>query len=355
MTTPAQVTLELTPSARFDVIDVSRLFDRDFGRFLDGCRRVLYCSHHTTAGYPDQQLAERLGHSRDRLSGFLEPFRSLFPQGAPYRHDEMELRDELTAEQKRVEPRNADSHLTFMSAGLHNCVTYDHRPSEPVWFVDLDGVHEHGVRTRRTTVLGFQRDDVVGVRILEIPVSAHPIDSVNLCAPELGLVDGLQEQIREHGVANGRLDLELLDEESHAGLTVNEYETLLMRHDLREVLRDPLRYMAERGRNLLRDPRSAATKTLNYAQYDLVQIYNELMSKVGHGAAYVEELVARFIAMPTIRFFGLKRSASFLVHDGDGRGWGSIVQGTYQSPILVQWSRCERGARRVRATLSRFE
>ncbi len=353
---PAEITLELTPRRRVDVIDVGARLAAEHVGALDGRRRVLYCSHHTTAGYPDQQLAERLGHSADRLSSFLAPFQRLFPEGASYRHDQIHLRDELSEAQREVEPRNADSHLTFISAGLHNCVTYDHRPGEPVWFVDLDGVHALGARRRRTTVVGFQREEVVGQTLLEVPVSSHPIDSVNLCAPGLGLVERLHEEIREHGIELGRLDLALDGEETHAGLTVNEYETLLMQHDLREVLHDPLRFVAEKTRSILRlrNPRALAHKTLNYAQYDLVQVFNQLMSHGGRRASWVEELIARFIAMPTIRFFGMKREASFLVRDSDGRGWGSIVQGAYQSPILIQWQKAGRGARRIRATLVRF-
>ena len=30
--------------------------------------------------------------------------------------------------QRQVEPRNADSHLAFIGAGLRNCVTYVNRP-----------------------------------------------------------------------------------------------------------------------------------------------------------------------------------------------------------------------------------
>ena len=35
----------------------------------------------------------------------------------------------------------------------------------------------------------------------------------------------------------------LVSLDDQAGLTVNEYETLLMKHDLVDVLRDPLRFM----------------------------------------------------------------------------------------------------------------
>ena len=37
-------------------------------------------------------------------------------------------------------------------------------------------------------------------------------------------------------------------------MTVNEYETLLMRNDLPQALSDPLRYVFQRGRRLLRHP-----------------------------------------------------------------------------------------------------
>ena len=36
----------------------------------------------------------------------------------------MELRTDLSDEQKRVESRNGDSHLTFIGAGMRNCATY---------------------------------------------------------------------------------------------------------------------------------------------------------------------------------------------------------------------------------------
>jgi hypothetical protein len=53
MLTPVVVSLEITPSARFDLINVR---DRviavrpDLERFA----QALYCSHHTTGGYLDQ-------------------------------------------------------------------------------------------------------------------------------------------------------------------------------------------------------------------------------------------------------------------------------------------------------------
>ena len=65
----------------------------------------------------------------------------MFPEGAGYEHDKMERRTELSADQKPVEPPNADSHLAFMAGALRTCVVYQNRPGEPVSFIDLDGVH----------------------------------------------------------------------------------------------------------------------------------------------------------------------------------------------------------------------
>ena len=47
---PYVTTLELSPSSRFDLIDVCEVINRVQGNVLAGFRRVLYSSHHTTAG-----------------------------------------------------------------------------------------------------------------------------------------------------------------------------------------------------------------------------------------------------------------------------------------------------------------
>ena len=82
-------------------------------------------------------------------------------------------------------------------------------------------------------------------------------------------------------MSKGRIRLTLAPGERHAGLTVNEYETLLMRHDLSEVLRDPLRFMAEKAGHMLGNPRAIPAKTLDYAKYDLVRVFNQLVDALG--------------------------------------------------------------------------
>ena len=71
----------------------------------------------------------------------------------------MDRRVELAPEQRVVEPKNADSHLAFIAAGLRTCVTYANRPDEPVCFVNLDGVNAGKPRRRHTRVIGFHREE----------------------------------------------------------------------------------------------------------------------------------------------------------------------------------------------------
>jgi len=352
MTQPAELNLELTPSQRCDAIDLrAQLRDR-FGDTLEAYRKAIYCSHHTTAGFLDRHVGRRLRHRAD-LFDFIGAFQRLFPEHADYEHDKLHLRTELSAEQRQTEPRNADSHLTFISAGMHNCVTYPTADTHPVYLVDLDGVHEHGARRRKASIIAYNDDRPVATVELEVPVSNHPVDSINVFSPELGLTEQLNDFIRHHGVSKGRLDISLASDEKDASLTVNEFETLLMQNDLRDVLRSPVRFMREKGRNLLRDPRSVPHKTLNYAQYDLVQLLNELMDAVGASESILERLLARLIGLPASRLLAVRRSVSLLVSDS-GRDAGAIVKGTYQSPILMQWRKPEHDRRHLTATLVAF-
>ncbi|GIV61693.1 MAG: hypothetical protein KatS3mg044_0559 [Rhodothermaceae bacterium] len=347
---PAEFTLELTPPSRFAVIDLTpRLEDR-----LAPFPRALFCSHHTTAGYLDQALCERLNHDPEAIQKYVRSFQKLFPPGADYFHDQLHLRTELSEAQRQCEPRNGDSHLTFISSGLESCVAYANRPDRPVFFIELDGTNGDDRRHRRTTIIGYNEEDIADVRYFEVPVSNHPIDSVNLRDPRLGLYDELQTHLRSLGITKGRIDLNLPPDERHAGLTVNEYETLLMRHDLAEVLQNPLRFMAEKGRNMLLDPRAIPLKARNYAKYDLVHLVNEMLDVLGLNESVVERIIDKFLRYPASRFLRLKRRVSLLVSDGATPGEGTIVHGTYQSPILVQWHRPEQAARKVRATFVRL-
>jgi thiamine phosphate synthase YjbQ (UPF0047 family) len=346
---PFELTLDLVPRSRYDAIDVGDRVREEFGDVLAQFRRAAYCSFHTTAGYLEQGLVARL-RTRDRLDPFIRAFLSLFPQGAEYRHDRLEDRVELSEEQRRVEPRNADSHLAFIASGLRNCVTYTVRACEPVYFMDLDGVHDGVARRRQTSVMAYNDAMVVGRVRVDVPVSKHPVDSVNLADPRLGVMASADELRRRHGVDNGRVDISLAGGERDAGVTVNEFETLLMRHDLAEVLADPFRFLARQGRRMLRDPRAIPAKSWGYAKYDVVQVLNELMDALRISESAVERLLVRVMAVPAARFLRLKRSVSLLVSEAR-RG---IVRGTYQSPILIQWASAPRQRRTLEVTLTRF-
>jgi len=351
--TPVEVTLELTPRTRFDIIDVRERLRTTHGDLLDVYPHHLYHSFHTTAGYLEQSLAARLTRDKATVAPYVEVFRTMFPEGAGYEHDQLERRQDLTSAERAVEPRNADSHLAFMAAGLSTCVSYVNRPQEPVCFVDLDGVTDGRPRRRLTSIVGFTRERDVAKLKIGVPVSDHPIDSINLKDPKLGIYEQIVQLVKQHGVTSGRVRLELAGGERQAGLTVNEYETLLMRHDLADVLRNPFRFAAEKGRHLLAHPRSIPSKALDYAKYDMVRALNQALDITGLRASLLERLFARAIAVPAGRFLRMKRAVNIRVRESDGHG--VIADGRYQSPILVQWHRADTRVRTVEATLTRFE
>jgi len=350
---PTELRLTLAPQRRFEAIDVNNRIAQEAGDVLRRHQRVVYCSFHTTAGYLDQSLSARLTNDRDGLSQFFGSFHSLFPPGGEYHHDRMELRAELSAAQREVEPRNADSHLTFIGAGLRNCVTYRARPDEPVYFIDLDGASDAMRRRRTTTVIAYDRERVVARTSVSIPVSKHPIDSVNLADQRLGLLDQVNELLARSGLEKGRVDLIVAPSERNVGLTVNEYETLLMQHDLVDVLKNPLRFAKIKTRHMLDDPLAIPGKTLNYAKYDVVRVLNSLMEALGLDQSSFERLVAKVMAVPARRFLRSRR-VSFLAAADANQPAARLIRGTYQSPILVQWQPAERQSRRLEIAVVRL-
>jgi thiamine phosphate synthase YjbQ (UPF0047 family) len=309
----------------------------------------LYWSSHTTAGFLDRSLTTRL--RPEHLPSYLQAFRALFPEGAGYEHDRLERRVDLDPKQREVEPKNADSHLAFIAGGMRPCVTHPNRPDESVFFVDLDGVVDGQPRRRLTRMVGFHDERVVRTTRIEVPVSAHPIDSVNLKDARLGLYDRLSEFVASAGVGKGRLRIVLEPSERHSALTVNEYETLLMKYDLAEVLRNPLRFFAEKSRHALANPLAVPAKTLGYAKYDFVRVLNKSLDTLGLRGSIVEKVLANSLAVPAARFFRMRRSISLLVSEREDGSHG-LIEGTYQSPILVQWQKAPRETRVLEVTLS---
>lgn len=351
---PTDIQLSITPESRVSLIDVSERVEKENAEFFHEYRKSAYASHHTTAGYFEQSFARRLKDDPEALEAYVGSFKKLFPPNADYRHDQMELRDELSEEQKLVEPKNADSHLTYIGSGLENCVTYLNERRAPVYFIDLDGTNGEERRNRKTTIIGYNNEVLVKQQLLRIQMSNHPIDSINLWDERVGVLQVLEERIRELGLEKGRIDLSLSPDEHNTGLTVNEYETLLMRHDLPEVLQNPVRFMAQRGVNMLRDPGAIKEKAKDYMKYDLVHVVNEFIDQMGLSESMFERIIDKFFQVPASRFLRMKRKVSLIVSD-NGTGEGRIINGTYQSPILVQWRRNNERVRNVNVTFTRFE
>lgn len=350
---PTELTLTLAPQRRFEAIDVNQRITQEAGDILRRHRRALYTSFHTTAGYLDQSLCVRLHHRHDLVSQFFRAFHALFPPGGEYRHDQMHLRSELSDAQKVVEPRNGDSHLTFIGAGMRNCVTYRTRPDAPVYFIELDGKSEALQRQRKTTVVAYDHEAVVARTSIAIPVSKHPIDSVNLADPRLGLLERVNELVARAGVERARVDLVVDATERNVGLTVNEYETLLMQNDLVDVLRNPLHFAKIKAGNMMSDPLAIPGKTLNYAKYDVVHVLNSLMEALRLDQGSFERLVAKVMSLPARRFLRSRR-VSFLAGSDRESNVPVLLRGTYQSPILVQWQPADKQERHLDIVVVQF-
>ena len=332
---PVELNLAIRPRRRFEIVDVAALIRAQVGEELNQYRKAAYCSFHTTAGYLEQAVCARLGHSHRQLAPLLRAVQKIFPHNAGYFHDRLQLRDELSESQKEAEPINGDSHLTFIGAGLNNCVIYIHHPDEPVYFIELDGIYKHHARQRRTTVMAYSGTEMVRRGRVTIPVSeGRAIEAFNLKEPRYGLFSQVADWSRQHGVEKGYIDIRLAPGEKHVGMTVNEYETLLMRNDLPQALIDPLRFALQRGN-------------------DVVQLYNYLLDQVPAGRSVIDRVFAA-LSTPAKRILRLKRHIRLLVSNGAEAGADHILHGTYQSPILVQYHPAPSGVRHLSVTLHRF-
>jgi hypothetical protein len=198
--------------------------------------------------------------------------------------------------------------------------------------------------------VAYDEERVVTRESFTVPVSHHPIDSVNLADPKMGLVDRIDGLLAKSGLERGRVDISLGSAERNVGLTVNEYETMLMRHDLVEVLKDPLKFAVQRGRHMIDDPLSIPTKTINYAKYDLPRLLNSLVEALRWDHSVFERAMAKVMAVPARRLLRSRRVTFLAVHD-EALDRPRLVRGQYQSPILVQWQPAEGRSRTVEITI----
>ena len=115
-----------------------------------------------------------------------------------------------------------------------------------------------------------------------------------------------------------------------------------------------MRFAAEKARHVWNDPRAVPGKARSYAQHDLVQALNQMVDVLGLPTSRIEKWVARALSVPADRLFGVKRSIDLLVSDDNSAGRDAIVQGTYQSPILIHWRGARERVRTVNVSLTQF-
>ena len=366
---PTAVPLELIPRQRTEITDVVPLLTERCGGVLAPYRKLLYCSMHTTAGFLDPSMAAKMDYRREAVEALIQSGKRLFPSGAPYWHDRMYLRSELTEEQKQREPHNADSHLVYISMGLGSVVEYENDPDRPVYFVDLDGVYDSIHRQRKSVVVGYNTRECVYEHVVSVAMPDKPVVSVNLGEAIIGNGADLEIMIRKHQIHRGTVEFALEDCEEHAGLTVNEFEPLLIENDLAGVLDNPIHYMKKEAVGIVRDPLSLPKRAKKYLIQDLIQIINEIVVTVGRHTSILERVIERlersipylervieYVATTSAsRWMGLNRAVSLLVGGVGDQSSSHLVTGTYQSPILIQWRRPASLTRRVRVRLIRFE
>jgi len=86
--------------------------------------RLLCWSSHTTAGFLDGPWLPAWRRTEEPgLTGYVETSGRVFPEGGGLRARPPGTPDRARRVAAAVEPKNADSHLAFIAAGLRTCVT----------------------------------------------------------------------------------------------------------------------------------------------------------------------------------------------------------------------------------------
>jgi len=314
---PQHVTVSLRPECRVAVMPV-RTAVHKVRPAVYSYPQVLYSAHHTTAGFLDAEARAQTANQPQAVRQFLASYRDRFPRDAGYQHDQMHLRTELGPAQRQCEPRNADAHLIYISAGLQACIRTT--PDTPLALVDLDGVNmetgDH--RTRYVTAIGFSESEPVATFDVEVPAPSAEVGARSLHDPRLGLVERVQAALTAHNVSYGCVRLALAGDTASAALVMNEYEPQLMHHDLARVLRA--------SRHRVEPVPAADTQRLQTAPANTSST-----------------------TPPTD--LRLSDTLCLMVRPPADNGTSRIVQGRYQSPILMHWAP---HARTVRATVIRY-
>ena len=153
---PVEVTLELTPRSRFDIIDVRTRLRTAHGDCSTHYPRHLYHSFHTTAGYLEQSLAARLTRERETVAPYVEVFRAMFPGrgGLRARPARSTQGPDLGGARGRTAQRRFAPRVHGRRPEHLRDATSTGRRSRCA-FVDLDGVTDGRPRRRLTSIVGF--------------------------------------------------------------------------------------------------------------------------------------------------------------------------------------------------------
>lgn len=357
-------TLQLSPRCRIDIQDLSEKLVKIEKGALSSYENILFCSLHTTAGFLEQSFASKLGAHPEGIEWLVRSAHRLFPEGAPYWHDQMDLRSELTSEQRKSEPLNADSHLAFICLGLSNCVLYKSAPETPTYFIDLDGEFRGTLRSRKSIVVGYNNTECVYEETLSVPMPDNSPCTLDLSKH----LNHLHALVAKHRIHRGLVSIELASDEKYAGITVNEFETLLVERDIIDVLLNPVKYMLQNGPQLARNPLDLPNKAKNVLTYEThlairdglrlasrsVSAVEYMTDRLGIHLPLLESVIDKLATPLEARWMNLGSTARFLINSESAEDPGQIVMGTYQSPILIQWRSPESDVRRLHIRLLQF-
>ena len=361
---PIATTLHLSARSRLDMQNISHILAKANHDSFSSFQKIAVSSLHTTAGFLEQPFASKLDNSPEKIGHLVRSVHRLFPEGAPYWHDRMELRSELTDEQRKYEPLNADSHLAFICLGLCNSVLYKFDPEDAIYFIDLDGESRGTFRSRKVLVIGYNDTECVHEEVLSVNVPEQ-----DRCALDLSEnLQDIQTLADQHKIRQGLVTFELESDEKHVGVTVNEFETLLVERDLTDVLLNPLKYMLKNVSEFARRPLMLPRKAKKMLTYELQLAIRDGLKLASRSVSVVEYIAERLhmrlplleyvvdrIATPLeARWMNLGSTARFLISAENEMEQGRIKVGTYQSPILIQWRKPESDVRKMRVRLLRF-
>jgi hypothetical protein len=228
---PAEIRLNIAPRGRFDTIDVRSCLAADAASTLAGRKKSLYTSFHTTAGYLDRALAARLAHPASARV-FINAFRDA-SRSTPYQHDQMDLRQELSVPRAEWSPGTAIP--THHRRGASSCVTYANGP-RPRSSSSRRGARAAGSGPPASW---YDEEGRGGpTRLASFPLEAPDrCDQPGQPAPRFG--GCLNDLLASTGIEKAGWTSPWAAERD-ADSPSTSTTLLLMRHDLTEVLKDPL-------------------------------------------------------------------------------------------------------------------